>query len=140
MERMAITDFANSLAQEIAQRQIFDVNEIASMIKVRTNFAIRELMNEYTTESEKEYMNLVYQQSRQRVGSKEYIEFGYKLAALKHKKAAANRAANNLKRQDDYQLLKNFVIDKFGDDVYNEFCEYAQAQRRQNDVISDFKF
>jgi len=121
MDKKIITDFSESLANEIAQRKIYDLEEISILIQTRTRFLLRDMMNEYSTEAEKEYLKLLDQQSKNNLNSTAYVQMGYKLSAAKQRKAAANRAANNMGRDDDYQKLKDFIINKFGEEVLNDF-------------------
>ena len=121
MAKKIITDFSESLANEIAQRKIYNIEGISILIEVRTKLLIRDLMNEYSTEAEKDYLKLLDQQSRNRINTNAYVQMGYKLAAAKQRKASANRAANNMGKEDDYQRLKNFVSHKFGREAINDF-------------------
>ena len=121
MAKKIITEFSEQLAKEIAERKIYDFAEISSLIEVRTKFCIRDLMREYSTQAESDYIKLLEEQSKNRIGSTAYISLGYKLSAAKQKKAAANRAANNMGREDDYENLKRFVSHKFGKEALNDF-------------------
>lgn len=121
MSKKIITDFSEQLANEISQRKIYDFKEISNLIKVRTKFALRNIMNEYSTDAELEYLKLLNQQSKNKINSADYVKMGYKLSVAKHRKASANRAVNNMGRNDDYQRLKNFVSHKFGAESLNEF-------------------
>jgi len=121
MPNKTLTEFSGKLAEEISDRKIYDITEISNLIQVRTKFVLRDIMNEFSTEAELHYLKLLDEQSKNRLNSPEYVQLGYKLAAAKQRKSAANRAANNMGREDDYQRLKNFVSDKFGVESLNEF-------------------
>lgn len=121
MAKKIITDFSEQLAKEIAERKIYDFAEISSLIQVRTKFLLRDMMSEYSTQAERDYLKLLDEQSKNRLNSAAYVQMGYKLSAAKQRKAAANRAANNMGREDDYQKLKNFVSHKFGKEALNDF-------------------
>lgn len=121
MSMKIITEFSEKLAQEISERKIYDLEEISNLIRVRLKFCIRDLIMEYSTQAEIEYIKLLDEQSKHKIGSIQYISFGYKLSSAKQKKAAANRAANCMGRNDDYQNLKDFISHKFGKNALNEF-------------------
>jgi len=126
MKEKLITEFSSSLAKEISERKIYDLQEVSLLIKLRLDFVLRDLMNQYSTEAEIEYISLLTQQSKNRIGSKEYIQLGYKLAAARQKKSSANRAANNMGREDDYQRLKNFISSEYGDIALTKFYEISK--------------
>jgi hypothetical protein len=123
MKEKLITEFSNSLAKEISERKIYDIAEITTLIKMRLEFVLRDLMTAYSTQAETEYMNMLNQQSKNKIGSLEYIKLGYKLAAAKQKKASANRAANNMGREDDYHNLKQFILSEYGEEALTKFYE-----------------
>lgn len=119
--KKVITDFSEQLAREIAERNVYDINDIAALIESRVNMCVRDIVDEYTTQAEMEYMRLLDRQSKNKIGGTEYILLGYKIAAAKQKKAAANRASNNMRKEDEYSRLKDFVEINFGKDVLDEF-------------------
>ncbi len=123
MKHECISDFSDNLAKEISGRNIFDLQEISLLIRMRTHNVLHSLMDEYSTKAEIDYRRLLEQQSKNRPGSQDYIIMGYRLSQAKQKKASANRAANNIRKEDEFELLKQFIIGKFGIAFLNEFFE-----------------
>lgn len=123
MEQKIITRLSEDLAKEIASRNVCDVSDISVLIGVQVRFALRDIVDEYTTAEELEYQRLLEAQSKLRPHSQKYVMSGYKLALAKQKKAAANRAANNLKRQDACSILKEFISTEHGKEKVVELLE-----------------
>jgi hypothetical protein len=121
MTKTIISELSDNLSKEISERKIYDLEEISNLIKVRVSFGMRDLIREHSTNEEVEYMKLLREQSKNRIGSNQYISTGYKLAEAKQKKSSANRAANNMGREDNYLKLQNFIRSKSLDDLLIEF-------------------
>lgn len=118
-----IKEFSNEIAKEIAQRSIMDVNDVSLMISVRIKNAMPDFIEEYSSKAEKEYLKLLNEQSKNKVGTKEYNQLAYKLTIAKSKKATANRALNNFRRKDNYGNLKEWVVEKYGKHALDEFVK-----------------
>lgn len=116
-----IKKFANEIANEIAGLKMIDVEGLSVMIEVRIKSNMLNFVNEYTTKEELEYLRLINEQSKNKLGTPKYNETAYKLTAAKARKTAANRAANNVKRKDDYESLKKWVKQKYGEEAFEEF-------------------
>ena len=114
---------SNEIAEEIQEMTIYDKSRAAIIIKLKIDEMINKLMDEYSTEAEIQYVNQLQNIVKYRNGSPKYIEEGYKLSLIKHKKLAANRVANNLRKQDEYSLLKRFLIDNGGKKILDSFFE-----------------
>ena len=121
MTETKIKDFSESLAKEITERSIISAKEISGLIEVRIKMSMKEFVSEYSTKSEREYLELLEKQSKCTVGSPEYNVNAYKLTQAKAKKAEANRAKNNMQREDNYKKLKDYVIDNYGRPVFDDF-------------------
>tara|TARA_R110000823_G_C15554163_1_gene459670 strand:- start:66 stop:485 length:420 start_codon:yes stop_codon:yes gene_type:complete len=121
MVESMINELSIELSNKISKLVVYDVKEVATLIKVEIKFLIKDIILEYATQAEKEYLKLLEEQSKNKIGSLSYTKLGYKLSAAKQKKAAANRTAHNMNRQDDLHNLKKFIIDKFGKQVIKEF-------------------
>jgi len=121
---MRITkDFSLRLANEIAQRNIYDIDEVATLIKVNIESELGSLIRENAEKVEAKYQEVLQRQAKNRIGSKEYIDLGYQLARLKHEKKAMNKAADKEKRDRMYSLLRAFIIDRLGGEFLNDFYD-----------------
>ena len=121
MNDRTIKKLAQDLAAEISEITVYDVNQVAKMIEVRTSICIGEIIKEYSTEAELEYLNLREKLYRSIKYSDEYWEISHKLTFAKHKKTSANRVVNNISREDYYKRLKQFVYEKYGTDSLEDF-------------------
>lgn len=125
MDKQNLAKFAKDLAEEIATRNIYEVDEVSTLIKVWTMMYAAELVKEYATEAELEYIHLLKQQSLKKMHSKDYVELGYKLSLAKHKKAAANRAASEISNDVKYRKLRDFVVQNYGRNALDDFFHNA---------------
>lgn len=107
-----IKEFAKQIAKEISELSIMDIDSVALMIEVRMKSSMLDFVNEYSTKEEGEYLKLLKEQSKNKMGTKQYNELSYRLTEAKARKAAANRASNNIRREDNYEKLKSWVITK----------------------------
>jgi len=121
MKIKSVEKLAEELANEISERKIFDIDDVKQLISIRFRSGLFDFLSELSSVEEKEYLIALDQQSRNKIGSTQYIALGYKLSALKAKKASVNRAINNVKRDDKLERLKKFVNDKFGELAVTEF-------------------
>ncbi len=128
MKSKAIRDCAATLAKEISNRKLVDLEETAILIEFLFNNCLVEFVKEYTSHGEKEYFDLLQQQSKNRPGSEAYVSMGYKLAAAKHKKASGNRILNEVRQESKYTYLKEFVVNKYGQEAFNQFVEEAEER------------
>ncbi|MDA3614678.1 hypothetical protein [Polluticaenibacter yanchengensis] len=112
---------STQIAKAISERSIFEINNIAVLIEVSIKEEMEELVSEYASIEERRYLKLLTEQSKNKPGSREYVKLGYELSLAKAKKAAANRAVNNIKRTESHERLRNWVIQKYGIEDYREY-------------------
>jgi len=124
--------FAFELAKEISHYRLYEVDEIVKVIMPYFKLMNKELLQDGINLYEKEYSELVAEQSLH-VGSKRYLEFGLKIAANKNKRTELRIALNSEKRDDicerqkkelarlqkERDLLSNFIKENNGNDFYN---------------------
>lgn len=121
---MRITkDFSLRLANEIAQRNIYDTDEVATLIKVNIESELVGLIRENAEKVDLRYQEVLQRIAKTRIGSKEYVELGYQLSRLKHEKKAMNKAADKETRDRMYSRLRTFIIDRLGEEFLNDFYD-----------------
>lgn len=118
-----IKEFCKTTAIDISERKLMNIDEVATMLEVRILASLLDFISEYSSIEEKKYLDLLNIQKQNKVGSQKYNEIAYKLTAVKAKKAAANRAINNIKRDDKYEMLKQWIIDKYGESEFKMFTK-----------------
>jgi hypothetical protein len=124
-----IKKVAKEIAKEIAERpRIMDIDSVATMIEMRIKLSMLDFVSEYSTKEEGEYLQLLTLQSKQKVGTPEYNKIAYKLTEAKAKKAAANRAVNNISHENKYQELKKWFIEKYGRETFDTFISEKASQ------------
>lgn len=99
-----IENFARELASEMANRNIFNMDEFVALIKTRFRIAYSDIINTESEKHEKEYYELLERQSKNRIGSAAYIETAYKLSAAKYKKKTLNRLQNKEQQQNKIKI------------------------------------
>ena len=110
-----IRELSKNISKEIISRPKFDFEEITEIINFRIKESLLDILLENAEKEEITYTKLLIQQSNFKVGSKQYVEFGYKLAVAKKKKAIANRAVNNTKNVNKIGITINYIKEKYKD-------------------------
>lgn len=114
-----IKDVSESIAKEISERGIFNVQECSRMIETRLRNIVPVLLSDYKSEIEKKYQELkeeaarCYTRDRRR-----YIQIGLELSALKDKKTQVNRAMADMQRNDRYAGVKEYIIQHYGQETW----------------------
>tara|TARA_R110000868_G_scaffold120090_2_gene318889 strand:- start:1440 stop:1754 length:315 start_codon:yes stop_codon:yes gene_type:complete len=100
-----IKKIANDIATEIAQRNIMDIEGVSVMIAVKIKQGLTDIMMESTSQAQQDYFKLLVEQQKN-LGTKNYIEFGYKLGLAKAKMKRANTAMNEVRRNNKLEKEK----------------------------------
>lgn len=119
-----IKRISKEIASEIITRPNFDLEEISGIVSFRINESILEILSSNVDKEELNYHKLLVQQSQLRVGSKEYVNLGYKLAIAKNRKSIANRALHNAKSNLKAVKIMNFLKEKHPEINRDELIEY----------------
>ncbi len=109
-----IKNVSTEIAKEIITRPNFDLQEITGIINFRLKESILDILLSNVEKEEVNYHKLLLEQSKNRPGSKQYVELGYKLSIAKNKKAIANRAVNNVKNRNKISICLNFIKQNYG--------------------------
>lgn len=108
-----IEDLSKSIAREIIERPNFEVEEISTIIMVRIKDSLMDILLENVQKEEAKYMKLLIEQSKLRVGSRDYVKLGYKLSIAKHKKSIANRAVHNQRKINKLNVALEYIKDNY---------------------------
>lgn len=92
--------YSSALSSEIAQERMYDGEKVKGLIKTYFKMAFKDMMLDYVSDIDKQYIAIVTEMANHKIGSQKYVELGFKLSALKPLKATANRIHNNEKRMD----------------------------------------
>ena len=52
------------LSSKISDYSVYDIEEVATLIKVEIKFLLKDIMLEYSTQQEREYLKLLEEQSK----------------------------------------------------------------------------
>lgn len=134
-----IKQIAGVIARKVAAGGVMNVDDTAEMIAATIKLSMPDILEEFSTIEEKAYTKLLQQAQSLRVGSKEYLEVGYKLSLLKKRKATANRAANNVRREDNYSRLRHFIVDDYDPAIIAAFEAIPETKPEPQKVYSTSK-
>lgn len=124
-----IHDVSKIIVSEILQRPNLESQDLENLIYTRIKQSLFGIIMEYQNIEDAEYLRLLTEQQKHRVGTMMYNEIGQKLSIAKHKKAAANRITNNIKRVENFEDLRKYVYSKFGDEAMNDYYDERRAKR-----------
>jgi hypothetical protein len=127
-----IKEVSKEIAREIITRPNFDLEEIANIINFRIKESMLDILLSNVEKEEITYHRLLLEQSSNRVGSKQYVDLGYKLAIAKNKKSIANRAVNNVRNNTKIAICYSFIKGKLGDDSLTELYELMNESEGKN--------
>jgi hypothetical protein len=117
-----IQNFAIQLANEISERNIMNIDEVATMIAIRIKIKMPDFVKENATYEESEYIRLIQELRRMRPNTPQWYEQNYKISLAKHRKANANRAVHNAVNQKCFSKnngIRTFIIDNHGQEAWD---------------------
>jgi len=112
---------ANQIATELVEMPSLDIDNLKLSIQVKIKEMIISLMDENTTKEELLYLDLMEKQHKAKYGTKQYFDITHKMTMQKYKKAKANRAANNIRKQICYDTLRWWVINNYGEESFTKY-------------------
>ena len=125
-------EFSKELAKEIANRSFADIDGISILIDTRIKSSLLSLIEDCTTREEDEYIRLTAMQSKCQKGSDEYKSIGFLIHNSKMKKAIANRAINEMKREAAQESFRAYIDKTFGAQVYKDFISERKGENKLN--------
>lgn len=131
MSESKINLLSQELAKEISNRSIFDIQEVATLIKVGIQSHLRELTNDFSTHEESRYLNLLAKHAVTSIHDRDYNKLTKQLEIARIQKAKINRLLHSIKRGDEYQAFKNKVIEELGEEFVNDFTEQYRQEKEQ---------
>lgn len=116
-----IHELTSQIVSGVLESPRLERKELEEMVLSKIKISLLSIVLEYSAKEDVEYFRMLQEQSKYRVGTMEYNKIGQQLSILKFKKAAANRAIHNVKKDVNYKLLRNYCIEKLGDGFLIEF-------------------
>lgn len=114
-----IKEMSRSIAREISERGLFDVEQSALMIEMRLDNLVPVILSDYKSNVERRIDELrheaikVYDKDRQN-----YVKIGLQIARLKSDKAVVNRAMSDMIRNDKYARLRDEYVRLHGEEEW----------------------
>jgi hypothetical protein len=116
-----IEDFAKNIAEEIATKRFYEVDEVKAIATTRLSFALAEILKMQVLEQEDKRAELraVFNDPKTPIWKRRKVMA--ELTLLNNEIKKVNKAVSARKDFDEYQKLRYFVRQKFGYDALSEF-------------------
>ncbi len=130
-----ISGYAEEVAKEISEMKMYDVSRATNVLSLRIKWILTSVQDSITNKAEQHYQRLKAEVNRTDNTSWQTDKFRLELTAAKAAAKEANRVQHIFERATQYEALKLFVKEKFGENALNEFTEnsdryIAQVNRR----------
>jgi len=123
--------FAENIAKEVAEKRFYEIEEIKAIAKTRLFWAIHDCLQIQVTEKEKERRELVEAYGKVS-GSHKTIKIGVEISKVNAEKKDANRLMHTIQDYNEYEQLKHYVKDKFGENAFFDFVNnYLDRQENR---------
>jgi hypothetical protein len=116
-----IEDFAKNIAEEVATKRFYEIEEVKAIATTRLSFALTEILRVSVSIYEDEAAKLKAIYTHPDTNGKEKFEIGGQLAVLNHKIKKFKKAKVAQEEGEEYNKLKIFVKHRFGQEVLAEF-------------------
>jgi hypothetical protein len=126
-----IDNHAKIIADELAQRNIYDPKEFQSFLKTRLYFALEDLVKIETSDLELQ-RNKLKETLLPELPIHKKREIENQLSSISSKLKRINRVRLSFRDYDEYKQLQHFLDDKFGHDVLVDFYENYLNRNENN--------
>lgn len=116
-----LNDFSKNIAEEIATKRFYELEEIKAIASARLYWALGELLKEQIKTIDREIMELRIELANS-PKSKQHV-ISLKLSKEKEKRKLYMSAADEYEGLNNFRLLKKYVKEKFGKEVIEDFCK-----------------
>lgn len=120
-QKERINNLSETLAKELSELKIFDIDEVTSKISLHFRFALSDLIDGLADEKNEEYNRLLNELNNPLNTGWQIRKIQDKLTLINQKRKHTNRVAFELKRINEYDALVALCRNKFGDDFIEEF-------------------
>jgi len=116
-----IEDFAKNIAEEVATKRFYEVDEVKAIATTRLSFALTEILKMQVLEQEDKRAELraVFNDPGTPIWKRRKVMA--ELTLLNNEIKKVNKAVAARREFNDYQQLRYFVRQKFGQDTLAEF-------------------
>jgi len=116
-----IEDYAKNIADEVAYKRFYEIDEVKAIAKTRLSFALTEILKLSVSEYENEAVRLKEIYTDPKTCGKEKFAIGGQLSVLNNKIKKYKKAKVAQEEGEEYRMLKKFVKDRFGPEALVEF-------------------
>ena len=117
-----IRDKIDILTEQIVNLKFLNVEELKTKIRVLFSDITKDLLSEMLSDFDKEYSELYREQLVTNHGFK-HQQLQAKLSLVNQKRKQYKKAIKSCENLKEYEYLKQFVKEKYGNDVLSEFFE-----------------
>lgn len=118
-----IEDFAKNIAEEIATKRFYEIEEVKAIATTRLALALTEILQKQvlSQEDKRAELRAVFNDPKVPVWKKQKTMA--ELTKLNTEIKKVNKAVSARKEFDEYQKLRYFIQQRFGHDVLTEFYD-----------------
>jgi len=116
--------FAENIAKEISEKRYYEIEEIKAKAKTRLWFAITDCLSITINDSEEKKRKLVSEY--QNCNDSRKIHIGIEISKLNSKIKDANKVIMLQRDYEEYEMLKKYVKDNYGNEVMQSFFEMCK--------------
>jgi hypothetical protein len=116
-----IEDFAKNIAEEVATKRFYEVEEVKAIATTRLTFALTEILKQQvlSQEDKRAELRAIFNDPKTPAWKQRKVMAELTLLNTEIKKV--NKAVSARREYDEYQKLRYFVRQKLGQDALNEF-------------------
>lgn len=123
-----IEDFAKNIADEVATKRFYEVEEVKAIATTRLSLALTEIlqMQVLSQEDKRAELRAIFNDPKTPPWKQRKVMA--ELTVLNTEIKKVNKAVTARKEYNEYQKLRHFVKERFGYDVLIEFYKEVRAK------------
>lgn len=131
-----IADFAKNIAEEVATKRFYEIDEVKAIATTRLSLALSEIlkMQVLSQEDKRAELRAVFNDPRTPVWKKQKVMAA--LSKLNTEIKKVNKAVTARRDFDEYQKFRYFVQQRFGYDILKEFYIKLNSEQANNSSLS----
>lgn len=121
--------YAENIANEICDMSIINLKSVQQTIKTRFSFIIKDLLTKNVSDVERKRNYLKDEYLNQSTPNWRKEDLKRQITKINSEIKELNIGVHNVKDYNEYQLLKQFVFDNYGEEVIKDFYDKINNKR-----------